>query len=142
MGGLARAAWLLVLIAIGVGVVSLFFASLAIVLAVVGPVAGALYLRSQWTVARRLLTSGGRLPIADGVRVIGVARTRTLGLSHLVAGIGGLLVGLSPAVFWSGTLPGALTTLVVGVLVSSAAAALSARVLATATGVDVLPPER
>ncbi len=130
------------LAALVVGVVSLFFASLTLVLAVVGPLAGAAYLRSQWSLARRHLSSGGRLPIADGVRVVGVARTRALGLSHLVSGVGGLLVGLAPAVFVAGTLGGALTVLVAGVAAASGAAAVSARVLSTAKGVDVLPPER
>ncbi len=142
MGGLARAASLLLLAAAVVAVVSLLFASLALVLAVVGPVAGLAYLRTQWSLARRQFASGGRLPIRDGVRVVGAARTRALGLSHLAAGVGGLLVGLAPTVFVAGTLSGAAGLLVLGVLTSSAAAAVSSRVLATATGVDVLPPER
>lgn len=118
------------------------FGALTLVLAVVGPLMGLSYLGLQVRAARGLWASRGRLPIADGVRVVNARRTQGLALSHLLAGLGGLSIGLAPAAFLFGPDGSWMPLLGVGVLAASTGAAASDRLLRGARGVDVLPPER
>ncbi len=119
----------------------LLLASLALVLALVGPAAGLAYLAWQLKTARVLWKSHGRVPIADGVRVYPAARLRALATVHLVSGLGGLALGCAPAVFLFGH-PYAALMLAGAALVALAGSGFAShRVMAGAKSIDLLPPE-
>jgi hypothetical protein len=140
--GLRRLVFVAGLLLLLVGAALVIFASLTMMLAILGPLLGSGYLAFQLRTARALWKSRGRLPIRDGVRVVGAGRTRGLAAAHVVAGLSGAAVGAAPAGFVFGSLSTGLALLAAGVVGGAWAAMLSDRLLATATGVDVLPPER
>lgn len=132
---------LLVLAAVAVAVGVALFASVALVLAIIAPLLGLSYLAFQLRTAAALWRSHGRLPIADGVRVIAAGRARTLALLHLLAGAGGLALGAAPTLFVFGPPSSWVPVVLGGLLAVTASGAASQRVLAGGRSVDVLPPE-
>ncbi len=140
MGTVRRIVFALLAAVIVVGLAWALIAGLALVAAVLGPVLGITYLAWQVRTAWALWTSRGRVPIADGVRVYPAARLRALAAARALSGLGGLGLGLVPALFVFEHPLLAVVTGGAAVLLLTGAGVAGRKVLAGAQPVDLLPP--
>jgi hypothetical protein len=132
---------LVALVAAAAGLVAALFVSIMLALAVAGPVAGAFFARSRLRAANALRRGRGRLPLADGYRVLPSGRWQALALLHVVSAAGGLAVGLTPTLLAFVTSDAWLSTGLAGVVAVLLAQEARVRLLAGARMVDVLPKE-
>jgi hypothetical protein len=132
---------LLALLAVVAALVAALFFSIMMALAVAAPVAGGYWARTRLRAAGVLWRGRGRLPLAEGFRLLPSGRWQAIAALHVVSALGGLAAGIAPTLLVFVTSDAWLSTGLAGLVAVLLAQEAGARLLAGARVVDVLPKE-
>jgi hypothetical protein len=141
LGGWRAWSLLVALLLAAAGLVTALFFSIMIALAVAAPFAGAFFARARLKAAGALWRGRGRVPLAEGFRLLPPGRWQAIAALHVLSAVGAVAVGVSPTLLVFVTNDAWLSTGLAGLVAVLLAQEARARLLAGARTVDVLPKE-